>query len=113
MDRRIELVIKTMESRSDRVWDVAKLADLVNLSTSRLRHLFKQETGTTPVQFLRELRMRNAEILLRTTFLTIKEVGSSVGMRSVSHFAREFKKVHGISPTAYRIASRNNRKNSK
>jgi len=102
MDRRIELIIARMENQLSNSWEVSKLAGLVNLSASRLRHLFKQETGVTPVQYLRELRLRRAGELLTTTFLSVKEVMSQVGLASTSHSARLFKKMYGVSPTVYR-----------
>lgn len=106
MDRRIELVISHLETDTSRAWDTAALAALVNLSASRFRHLFKHETGTTPGQYLRELRSRKAEAMLRTTFLTLKEIVEEVGLISVSHFMKDFKKRRGITPGEYRLAAR-------
>jgi AraC family transcriptional regulator len=51
---------------------------------------------------LRERRLERAEFLLRTTFLTIKEVLSEAGVSSMSHFVTYFKKRYGMTPTAYR-----------
>lgn len=102
MDRRIELVLSNLESRISKSWKIGELAHVVNLSGSRLRHLFKQETGKTPAQYLKHLRLQKAELLLRTTFLTVKEITNEVGLTTGSHFVREFKKVYGTAPTAYR-----------
>ena len=102
MDRRIEVVVSKIESRISKSWDIRELAQLVNLSGSRLRHLFKQETGKTPAQYLKHLRLEKAELLLRTTFLTVKEITNEVGLVTGSHFVREFKKVYGTAPIAYR-----------
>jgi two-component system response regulator YesN len=79
-----------------------ELGRQVNLSASRLRHIFKQQTGKTPAQYLKDLRLRQAELLLRTTFLSVKQITSRVGLTTGSHFVREFKRVHGMAPTAYR-----------
>ena len=81
---------------------MATLAALVDLSPSRFRHLFKQETGTSPAQYLKEFRLRKAEVMLRTTFLSVKQVLKQVGLGSNSHFVRDFRKLHGMTPTAYR-----------
>ncbi|HEV8368258.1 MAG TPA: AraC family transcriptional regulator [Pyrinomonadaceae bacterium] len=101
MDRRIEIVISKIENDPSSC-KFSDLAALVNLSTSRLRHLFKQETGTTLGQYLKTVRLRKAEVLLRTTFLTVKEIVNQVGLTSGSHFMREFRKVYRVSPTTYR-----------
>lgn len=106
MDRRIELVISRLETDTSRAWDTHALAALVNLSASRFRHLFKQETGTSPGQYLRELRFRKAETMLRTTFLSLKEITEEVRLVSVSHFMKDFKKRHGMTPREYRLDSR-------
>ena len=102
MDRRIEVVISNMEAQCSRSWEVAELANLVNLSGSRLRHLFKQETGTTPAQYLKAVRLRKAGVLLRTTFMSVKEIAMTVGLTTASYFVREFRKSYGMTPTAYR-----------
>lgn len=102
MDRRIELVISEIETDFVRARDTAELAALVNLSASRFRHLFKEETGRTIIQYLRELRLQRAELLLRTTFLSIKEVMSESGLTSTTHFVQYFKKRYGFTPSGYR-----------
>ena len=104
MDRRIELVISRIKSEIATAWDVKTLAAMVNLSPSRFRHLFKQETGTGPAQYLKEYRLRKAEKLLRTTFLSVKQVLKHVGLGSNAHFVHDFRKKYGMTPTAYRRA---------
>ena len=106
MDRRIELVISLLENDTSRAWDTHTLATLVNLSPSRFRHLFKYETGTSPRQYLRELRLRKAEALLATTFLSLKEIEEAIGIVSVTHLMKDFKERHGMTPREYRIAAR-------
>lgn len=102
MDRRIESIISKIESDISRSWDTPTLASMVDLSPSRFRHLFKQETGTSPAQYLKELRLRKAKQMLRKTFLSVKQILKRVGIRSNSHFVHDFKKTYGITPTAYR-----------
>jgi AraC-like DNA-binding protein len=46
--------------------------------------------------------MQRAEVLLRTSFLSVKEIGNRVGLSNSSHFVREFKSVYGAPPSAYR-----------
>jgi AraC family transcriptional regulator of arabinose operon len=102
MDRRIELVISKIETETSAAWNTSTLASTVDLSPSRFRHLFKQETGTSPAQYLKDFRLRRAERMLRTTFLSVKQILKRVGLRSNSHFVHDFRKIHGMTPTAYR-----------
>ena len=78
------------------------LSKNVNLSPSRLRQLFKRETGHSPKQHVKRLRMRRAEELLSYTFLSVKEITFLTGVRDVSHFVRDFKKLHGLTPSEFR-----------
>ena len=105
MDRRIQIVSAALETEFRRAWDIVKLGELVNLSGSRLRHLFKTEMDQTPAQYLKAIRMREAAMLLRTTFLSVKEIMNRVGISNESHFVHEFKKVYGLAPSKYRSAS--------
>jgi AraC-like DNA-binding protein len=82
---------------------LAELAQSLNLSVSRFRHLFKKATGTSPSRFLKARRMQKAKELLETTFLNIKQVMLKVGIRHRSHFVSDFKKAYGLSPSQYRI----------
>src|SRR3569832_1954625 len=102
MDRRIELIISKFKKDPAAPWDISALSVLVNLSPSRFRHLFKQETGTTPAQYLKDMRLVNAEKMLRTTFLTIKQILEQVGIASNAHFVRDFRRKYGTTPTTYR-----------
>ena len=102
MDHRTLRIISLMQDDLRRDLPLAHIARMVNLSSSRLRHLFKNEVGTTPTQYLRALRLREAKRLLETTPLRVKEVRSAVGFVDDSHFVRDFKRAHGQSPVEYR-----------
>jgi AraC family transcriptional regulator of arabinose operon len=102
MDHRVAKAINLMrEAMTDQV-SIQGLSRAVNLSPGRLREVFRRETGRSPIQYLRDLRLRRAEQLLRTTCLTIKEVAFSSGAKDFSHFVRDFKKKYGLSPRAFR-----------
>ena len=106
MDRRIELIISQIETQTSTRWNTKTLAKLVGLSPSRFRHLFKQETGTSPTQYLKDFRLKKAEFMLRTSFLSVKQIVKQVGIRSNTHFVHDFRKAYGMTPTAYRRAAR-------
>ncbi len=91
---------------------LSKMAETVNLSPTHLCYLFKSETGTPPARYLRRLRMQNAATLLAETFLSVKEVMARVGFSDESHFVRDFKRIHGLTPTEYRKGNHLGRKGS-
>jgi AraC-like DNA-binding protein len=84
--------------------NIKGLAAEVNLSRSHFCHLFRAEVGVSPLRFLRERRMEWARVLLERTFLSVKEVMTRVGCSDPSHFARDFRMYHGVSPREWRIA---------
>lgn len=102
MDPRINSVLEFIRGNLQRPLSVSYLAASVNLSYSRLEHLFKAETGLTLVNHLKQLRIEKARELLETTFLTNQQIIVRVGLCDESHFARDFKKAHGLSPSEYR-----------
>lgn len=101
MDQRVQLVMARMKDDPQGTRS-SKLARSVNLSTSRFYYLFKAETGTSPAQYLRSIRMQQAKDLLEATFLSVKEIMNIVGIRDDSHFVRDFKKTYGATPTQHR-----------
>ncbi len=72
------------------------------MSVSWFIRNFKQYTHTTPMQYLVEPRMTNAQMLLETTNYNITEIGSLVGYDNPLYFSRIFKKQKGMSPSEYR-----------
>jgi transcriptional regulator GlxA family with amidase domain len=106
MDPRVQLAVRQMEKQLHRELSLEVMAQSVNLSSSRFRHLFKKEMGTTPAQYLKALRMRRAKELVETTFLNIKQIMSSIGMRDKRHFAKDFERTYGVTPTQHRARCR-------
>jgi transcriptional regulator GlxA family with amidase domain len=101
MDRRVRAVIAFMKGNLHRPLSPAQMAKLVHLSPSHLRQLFKSEIGTSLARYLRQQRMAQAQKLLETTFLSVKEVAANVGITEVSHFVRDFEKAYGVTPARH------------
>ncbi len=72
------------------------------LSSNYAMHLFKRYTGKTIHQFLEEVRLAQAQILLQFSMRRVKEVSSSVGFNDHNYFIRVFHKHFGISPGKFR-----------
>jgi two-component system response regulator YesN len=101
MDQRVEMVIDFMIANLKQPPPLLTIARKVNLSPSHLSHLFGQETGQSPGNYLMMLRMRRAAELLRGSAL-VKEIMDAVGFKDKSNFLRSFRKAYALSPSEYR-----------
>lgn len=72
------------------------------ISPSYLPSLFKQDTGTTIVDYINSQRVDRAAVLLATTDRSIAAVAAAVGILDVNYFTKIFKKQLGTTPTQYR-----------
>ena len=82
--------------------DIPALAAMEGLSVSRYNALFKKKMGIPPIQYITDLRMKQACALLKATSLHIKEIGETVGYRDNHFFSKTFKAKIGLSPSEYR-----------
>src|SRR6266550_5782054 len=113
MDARVQKVVSRMREEFRQEPSLSEMAQVVNLSPSRLRYLFKKETGIAPGHYLRAFRLEQAKELLETTFLSVKEIIRCVGVNDQSHFIREFKKSYGLTPAQYRMSLATNKNDAK
>jgi AraC family transcriptional regulator of arabinose operon len=102
-DRRIKAALSAVNADLAKPWTALEMARLVNLSVSRFNHLFVEEVGRTPAQFLLEIRLVEAHRLLSRTFLTVKEASIRVGVSDRSYFNRVFKRQFGCPPGQVRL----------
>ena len=85
---------------------LADIAAHATMSTRTLNRRFREQTGTTPLQWLHRSRLRRAQELLETTDNPIERIGEMVGFGSQTAFRDGFKELVGISPQTYRRAFR-------
>ncbi len=81
---------------------VVDIARAAAVSTRTLMRLFKQEVGTSVVNFIQQRRVVLARRLLQEPDLTCAEVAFSAGFGSVQHFNRVFRHFEGVAPMAWR-----------
>ncbi|MDD4101829.1 MAG: AraC family transcriptional regulator [Kiritimatiellae bacterium] len=82
---------------------VAELARLLGLSEGGFSRLFKLHTNSTVPEYVNRLRVAHACRLLAETDKTVSEVMQLCGYFSPAHFQRQFQRIHGVAPTAYRL----------
>jgi AraC family transcriptional regulator len=78
------------------------LADIAGLSPYHFARAFKQTFGASPHRYVTGRRMARAKALLANPARTVTEIGALVGFVETSSFTAAFRRVTGITPTAYR-----------
>lgn len=81
---------------------IVNIADKVGCDRRKLAYLFDKQVGLSPIQFLTELRLKQAQKLLRTTDMSIKTIAEVVGYQEAFYFCRVFKKQYKMTPSEYR-----------
>lgn len=80
----------------------AELVRLSNYSPRHFNRLFSAAYGTTPMNYLTEIRIRRACALLRETALPMSEIAAQCGLGDPNYFSRVFRKKVGLTPSEYR-----------
>jgi AraC family transcriptional regulator of arabinose operon len=102
IDEPVQEALLFISRHLDRRLTVRDIADAVHLSPSRLAHVFKQQTGTSPARFVEQRRMERAQVLLGSSSLSVGAVSEAIGFSSQFHFAARFKTCTGMSPSDWR-----------
>lgn len=78
------------------------IAAAVNISSSRLSHIFQENMGQSIWQIINETRLYNALLLLETTKYSVSQIAYMLGFNNPNYFAKVFKKHYKISPNDVR-----------
>lgn len=87
---------------SDPDFSLSALSEQFNLSHSHLSRVFKETVGVNFIDYITDLRIREARKLLESTDLLIQDIALQVGYNQVITFIKVFKKLTGVTPGAYR-----------
>ncbi len=98
----LEEAKKFIRTHAKQDLSVAQIAEAVGISPSLLYRLFREE-GRTPVEYLKQVRIRKAkEHLLQPKKVKIGAVAAACGFSDVSYFCKVFREAEGISPKTFR-----------
>src|SRR5699024_94751 len=78
------------------------LAKVCNINKYYLAHMFKENLGVSPIEYVNQIRIKEAQILLETTNYTIADIAEFNGFSSQSFFSQAFKRKMNQTPSAYR-----------
>jgi AraC-like DNA-binding protein len=98
-----------IQDNLNRPLTLMELSTVVHMSPYHFARLFKQSTGVPPHHFVLGQRIARASLLLRPARPPIAAVARLVGFRTPSHFTTAFRRMIGITPSAYRWGWRHER----
>lgn len=99
---RLAIAMQAGDSAADGRVEVAEIARMVGVSERQLLRLYRRYLGQSPSRFHLAQRLDRARALLRSTAMTVTDVGASCGFASPAHFARAFRKAYGHAPSKER-----------
>ena len=79
-----------------------EISEKVKLTPSYTSSLFKEEMGITITDYITDLRIEKAKILLKDSNLKVSELAKKVGYEEQRYFSQVFKKRTGITPKEFR-----------
>ena len=105
-DARVSRALLMMEQNLAEPLPIARLAGDLGLGVRRLERLFAEALGESPQESYLALRLKHARWMLANTTFSAARVAADLGFADGSHFGRAFKARFGVTPAAYRKASR-------
>ncbi|AET68573.1 response regulator containing CheY-like receiver domain and AraC-type DNA-binding domain [Desulfosporosinus orientis DSM 765] len=81
---------------------IENIAQAVYLSPCYISRLFKQNLGCTISEYITQVRIENAKMMLKSSQYNVTQVAKESGFEDPTYFARVFKKIEGITPSRYR-----------
>ena len=79
-----------------------EISDALHLTVSHCIRLFKKQFEISPIQYLQQIRMEQAKILLLETEIPIKDIADRLCFYDSQHFSASFRKYYGLSPSQFR-----------
>jgi transcriptional regulator GlxA family with amidase domain len=108
-DDRVRRALLLMEQNIANPISIESAAAKLKLSDRHLERLFVAETGRSPSDIYRELRLLHARWLIENTGLSMTEIANATGFCDSAHFSRQFKQFFSVSPSVLKATSPRNR----
>lgn len=101
----VQKTIRHIEEKHAEAIELNVLAKKAGMSLSTFKRAFKAVTGTSPIDYLMQVRLARACHLLRGTDTTVTEAALAAGFSDGNYFARQFRARMGCTPREWRDAS--------
>lgn len=96
------MAVRLIRENYGRQLSLEGVAEQIHVSPKYLSRLFKDEMGIGFSEYLTQVRLEEAEKLLSSSMLNVREIAAQVGYLDEKYFSRIFKKATGLKPTEYR-----------
>lgn len=106
--RRIHKIKEYIDNNFENDIRIETLAELINMTPNALSRFFKQRTNRTITNYINDVRIGKASLMLVESSKTILEICYSCGFNTISNFNRAFKNIKGITPTEFRETYKKN-----
>ena len=106
-NRLVSAVEAYLSLHSNEKFSLQETALEMHVNGSYLLRVYKAQTGHTLLWYHNHIRCNKAKELLAKSDLGISEIGETVGFISSAHFSHVFKKLTGMTPSAYRLLQMN------
>lgn len=95
-------IIQYLKTNFEHEINFTQIAAEYNFSASYLTKIFKEHTGTSPIKYVNEYRLKIAKTMLIDTNLSVKEIAEKTGFVDQFYFSKCFKNYCGMTPSQYR-----------
>lgn len=106
--RRIQKLKDYIDTHYQEEIRMETLAEMVNMTPNALSRFFKQRTNRSISNYINEVRIGQATLLLSDSTMTVVEISYKCGFNTISNFNRTFKSVKGVTPTEFRESYKKN-----
>jgi AraC-like DNA-binding protein len=110
--QKIQRAIGYIQENYARDLNMAVVSNYISMNYSLFSYVFKQFTGMNFVNYLKDIRMKEAKRLLEETDKKIIEISNAIGYENEKHFMKIFKSTTGVSPTEFRKNAQVGRQNT-
>ncbi len=97
----VQRVSEYVEQNYARRITLEELAEVARLSPSRFGHVFKKETGLSPIGYITEVRIGKAKLMLDDRSMSVTEIAHACGFYDASHFSSTFARLVGMTASQY------------
>lgn len=99
---RIKIMLQYIQEHYNEELILAKIAESAAVSENECLRCFRSMIGSTPIQYVKQVRIQKAADLLLSTNRKISDIGAECGFQEMSYFAKTFRELKGCTPGEFR-----------